>query len=337
MVDFPVASPPGASSRSRRIPQLDAVRMALRAPSSTIVVLMVWDDGSTPTAGGRRRTMDLEDRRNSLLVEPDWVWAHRHDPTVRIIDCGSNGSNSSAAYDRAHVPEAVRLPVHGWLKDVEFGVHVVGPEEFATTMRGLGVSDATTVVVYDDFNSTFATRLWWVLKYYGHRDVRVLNGGFRRWLVEGRPMSNPPVTPEPGMFEARPNPDLIAGLDDMRSGVGNPDVQILNVLPESWYHGRVNPFRNERVGHIPGSVNLSIEQFLVSDDDPSFRPSDELQDVVYQAGLVGDKETIIHCQAGVRTTLAFFVLALLGWERQRAYDASMAEWANRHDTPLIAG
>lgn len=275
-----------------------------------------------------------EGARDGLVVEPDWLWEHRHDRSVRIIDCGSIYSGSSDAYDRVHLPEAVHLPVHGWLKDTEFDLHVIGGDELSAIMTALGVTDRTTVVVYDDYNSTFATRLWWVLTYYGHGDVRVLNGGFRRWLAEGRPLSNRPAAAAPGGFHARPDSTLIADLESVSAAIDDPDVQILNVLTEDWYHGRVNPYGNERVGHIPGSVNLPIERFLVSDDDPSFRPVDELRATVNAAGIVPSKETIIHCQAGVRTTLAFFVLTMLGWKHVRAYDASMAEWANRHDTPL---
>jgi thiosulfate/3-mercaptopyruvate sulfurtransferase len=274
------------------------------------------------------------DARIAQLVEPEWLWDHHRDPSVRVIDCGSIASGSSDAYDRAHLPEAVHLPVHGWLKEREFGVHVIGPDELSAIMVGLGVSESTTVVAYDDYNSTFATRLWWVLAHYGHRDVRVLDGGFRRWLTEGRPLSNRPANVRPGSFRSRPTTELFADLDRVRASVGDPDVQILNVLTEDWYHGRVNPWGNDRVGHIPGSVNLPIERFLVSDDDPSFRSLEELQAIVHDSGLVPDRATIIHCQAGVRTALAFFVLTLLGWRKLRAYDASMAEWANLEDTPL---
>jgi thiosulfate/3-mercaptopyruvate sulfurtransferase len=275
-----------------------------------------------------------EGARGGPVVEPGWLWEHRHEPSVRIIDCGATLCGSSDAYDRVHLPEAVHLPVHGWLKETEFGRHVIGTDELSAIMTALGVTSRTTVVAYDDYNSTYATRLWWVLTYYGHSDVRVLNGGFRRWLAEGRPLSNRPAAAAPGEFHARPDSTLIADLERVAAAIDDPDVQILNVLTEDWYHGRVNPYGNARVGHIPGSVNLPIEQFLVSDDDPSFRPVEELRATVQAARIVPSKETIIHCQAGIRTTLAFLVLTMLGWEHVRAYDASMAEWANRQDTPL---
>jgi 3-mercaptopyruvate sulfurtransferase SseA len=124
-------------------------------------------------------------------------------------------------------------------------------------------------------------------------------------------------------------------LDDLMSKVGEPGVQILNVLPETFYRGIENPFGNKRVGHIPGSRNIPSEKFLTADDRHVFKSAAELQAILSEAGLSPANESIIHCQAGVRTTVGFFVLALLGWDRVRAYDASMAEWANRDDTALV--
>jgi len=108
----------------------------------------------------------------------------------------------------------------------------------------------------------------------------------------------------------------------------------LNVLPEEFYRGTENPFGNKRVGHIPGSLNLPIEKFLTSDDRRVFKPASQLRAILAEVGLSPENESIIYCQGGIRTTVGFFVLSLLSWDRMRAYDAAMAEWANRDDTPL---
>jgi thiosulfate/3-mercaptopyruvate sulfurtransferase len=274
--------------------------------------------------------LDLDYARPELLAEPDWVWEHRDDPGVRVVDCGS-----ADAYARAHIPMAVALSVDGWLKEPEGGVHVMGPEAFATLMGRLGVSEDTTVVAYDDFNTTYATRLWWVLNYYGHTAAKVLNGGWHRWLSEERPMTFHETAPEPGRFSARANEDIMCRLNYLKGRYDHPDVQVLNVLAAAHYRGEANPFGNKRVGHIPGSVNIPIEEFLTDDDRGVFKPAWALRAVLDKAGLSPDKETVVHCQAGIRTTLGFFVLSLLSWDRIRAYDAAMAEWANQDDTPLV--
>lgn len=246
-----------------------------------------------------------------------------------MIDCGSTD-----AYERAHIPEAVALSVDGWLKEPEGGVHVMGPETFGHLMNNLGVSDDTTVVAYDDFTTTYAARLWWVLNYYGHSDAKVLNGWWQRWMTEDRPMTFHETEPEPGQFTPRPDEDVICRLDYLKEHFDDPGVQVLNVLSPGFFWGEENPFGNKRVGHIPGSVNLPIEDFLTDDERGVFRPASELRAVVKRESLSQERESVVHCQAGIRTALGFFVLSLLGWDRIRAYDAAMAEWANRDDTPL---
>jgi thiosulfate/3-mercaptopyruvate sulfurtransferase len=270
--------------------------------------------------------------RTELLIEPESLWEQRNETNFRIIDLGSEG-----AYGRAHIPGAVRLPVHPWLKETEGGVHVMNADTFSSLMSGVGVSNETRVVAYDAFNTSFATRLWWVLNFYGHTNVQVLNGGWHRWIAEGRQVTTKGITPPAGSFAPAPEEAIICRLDDVKAAVENPDIQILNVLTEGWYRGTVNPFDNKRVGRIPGSVNIPIERFLTDDDRQTFRSAPELQAIVRDAGLSPEKETIVHCQAGIRTTMGVFVLALLGWDRVRAYDASMAEWANRDDTAMVVG
>ena len=130
------------------------------------------------------------------------------------------------------------------------------------------------------------------------------------------------------------NPDIMCRLDYLKERFDDPDVKVLNVLWETHFRGEANPFGTKRVGHIPGSVNIPIEEFLTQDDRGVFKSARELGAILDKADISRDHELIVHCYAGVRTTLGFFVLRLLGWDRVRAYDAAMAEWANRDDTPL---
>ncbi len=279
--------------------------------------------------------------RPELLAEPDWLWEHRDDPTLRVVDCGD-----PAAYGRAHIPGAVRLlekdgteqSVPGqWLKDPSDPRHVMTPEAFAALMERIGVSDGTTVVAYDDYNGTFATRLWWALAYYGHGAAKVLNGGWQRWVDEGRPVTFRETAPERGRFTPRPNEAMRVRLDELKDRHAEPGVRVVNVLWPAMYAGTDNRFGNQRAGHIPGSVNLPIERFFADEVVPVLKPAHQLGAVLAAVGLSPERETVIHCQAGVRTTMGIFVTSLLGWDRVRAYEASLAEWANRDDTPLERG
>jgi thiosulfate/3-mercaptopyruvate sulfurtransferase len=294
------------------------------------------------------RSTDLGYMRPDLLAEPDWLWKHRNDRSLRLVDCAT-----ADAYERAHIPGSVRLPVDMWIKEPEGAINrwaetmqgpppavrVTGPESFAETIGSLGVADATTVVCYDDSMAggevlAYATRLWWVLNYYGHTNTKVLNGGWHRWVVEGRPITYHETDSEPARFSATPNDAMICHLDYLLHRYADDDVQVINVLPEGWFLGTDNPFHNRRLGHIPGSVNIPANRFLTDRDPPVFKSAPELETLLHEAGLTPEKETIVHCQAGIWTTLCVFALYLLGWKRVRAYDASMSEWANRDDTPL---
>ncbi len=268
-----------------------------------------------------------------LLAEPDWLAAHLPDPAVRIIDCGLPD-----AYGRAHIPGAVGLPVHHYIKEPDpgggpFGVHVMAQADFEALMGSLGVDGATTVVVYDDDNARPATRLWWVLNYYGHANVKVLNGGWQRWLSEGRPVTFHVAAPAPAVFTARVTPAIWASADYLRDRLGAPSCQVLDARSDGEWLGTEDR-GNRRVGHVPGARHLEWSRSVDPGDSRKFLAAEALERIVVDAGLVRGRETITYCQAGVRAAHAAFVLALLGFEAVRVYDGSMREWANRADTPL---
>jgi thiosulfate/3-mercaptopyruvate sulfurtransferase len=282
---------------------------------------------------------DVTYPRADLLAEPEWLSTRLEDPALRVIDCGD-----AVAYARAHIPGAASLLAHvtrdlvaegNWLKNPRDPLHVIDADQAATVFGALGIGPETTVVAYDSYNGSHATRLWWVLAYYGHDAVRVLNGGWQRWLEERRPATFRSTTPEPATFMPRPNDELISRLADVKRRHADPDVQVVNVLWPEQYDGIDNPFGNPRVGHIPGSVNVPIERFLVDEEVPTLKPAAELRSVFQEAGLGPDRETVFHCQAGVRTTMGVFVAALLGWDRVRAFDAAMAEWSRDPEAPLV--
>ncbi len=226
--------------------------------------------------------------RPELLAEPDWLWEHRDDASVRVIDCAALD-----AYRRAHIPGAVGLPVHFYIKDAVEEAHVMPPEAFAELMVKLGVSDDTTVVTYDDNNSLVATRLWWVLNYYGHTNTKVLNGGWHRWLTEGRPVTFHQTRPEPGRFTPRPNESLICRLDDLKAKLEDPNVQIMDMRTDEEWLG-TNDRGNKRAGHVPGAVHLEWLNYITSDDRRVFKPAAELRAMLREAGISPESEVVTY-------------------------------------------
>ena len=271
--------------------------------------------------------------RPELLAEPDWLEQHANDPNIRIIDCAT-----LEAYRRAHIPGAVQLPVHYYIKEdgppgEDHGTFVMGPEAFEHLMSQLGVSADTTVVTYDDNNALVAARLWWVLKYYGHDNARVLNGGWHRWLTEGRRVTFHGAKPPTGTFKARPRPELIADADYLMANGAEAGANVMDCRTDGEWEG-ANSRGNKRSGRVPGASHLEWLRFVTRDDARTFLSAEECQALLDEAGITRENPTITYCQGGIRAAHAAFVLDLLGYEDVRVYDGSMRDWANREDTPL---
>lgn len=283
--------------------------------------------------------------RPELVAEPAWLGAHGDDAGVRVIDCGSVTPSweppqppARDDFDRSHIPGALPLNVHNWIKDPAHRLVVLRPPGFRAAMEALGVSGKTTVVVYDRFAGLYASRLWWALAYHGHDRAKVLDGGLDRWLEEGWPVTEQQSpAPERGRFVPRSRPALVCGQAEIRDRLHDPGFRLLDTRSAEEFSGTKSA-GNRRVGHIPGAVHLDWRDLLTAGDRPRLRPAAELIRTFQEAGLERGDEIVTYCQAGVRAAFAAFVLTALGWPRVRVYDASMAEWANRDDTPMtVAG
>ncbi len=269
-----------------------------------------------------------------LLAEPDWLAQHLDDANVRIVDCAT-----LEAYRRAHIPGAVQLPVHFYLKEddpegTDHGTFVTPPTAFEKLMGQLGVGPETTVVTYDDNNALVASRLWWVLKYYGHDKAKVLNGGWHRWLTENRPVSFHAVKPPAATFTVRPRPELYASAEYLIAQHTDPGCNVMDARTDGEWDG-TNDRGNRRAGRVPNARHLEWLRFVSRDDSRKFLPAEECQRLLDEAGISRERPTITYCQGGIRAAHAAFVLELLGYRDVRVYDGSMRDWANRDDTPLV--
>jgi thiosulfate/3-mercaptopyruvate sulfurtransferase len=275
----------------------------------------------------------MEYAHPELLAEPEWLARHLDDPNVRIIDCAT-----VEAYRRAHIPGALQLPVHYYIKEdgppgSDHGTFVMAPDRFAALMGQLGVSNDTLVVTYDDNNALVASRLWWVLKYYGHDNVKVLNGGWHRWLTEGRPVTFHGAKAAPAAFRVRPRPEIVADAEYLKAHHADPACNVLDARTDEEWAG-TNSRGNKRIGRVPNARHLEWVRFVGRDDTRKFLPADQIQALLDEAGISRSRPTITYCQGGIRAAHAAFVLELLGYDDIRVYDGSMRDWANRDDTPL---
>lgn len=226
--------------------------------------------------------------RSDLLVETTWLEHHLDDPDIRVVDC-----DPPDAYIRAHIPGSVSVGNDHYLKDPTNGLHVMPPDAISELFGKLGINSDTLVVAYEGRNQPWAARLWWVLNYYGHKKVRILNGGFRSWIDEGRPVTRvvPDVTPK--VFIASPETPLIALNSDIRSAIGRSDSVIWDVRSRGEYVGEVTR-GNKHAGHIPGAIHLEWNDMIRDDGTGKFKSPEDITAVLLSKGITPDKQVYTY-------------------------------------------
>ncbi len=262
-----------------------------------------------------------------MLVETEWLAQHVNDPDVRIVDL-----RSAEAYAEGHIPNAVHLDP-GRLRDTtDHLLYVPPPERFAALMSELGIGDRTRVVAYDDLGGQAAARLWLLLDYYGHTTCSLLNGGWRKWVTEGRLVSRDIPRFEKAEFHIRTNPSTICTAPELASKLRADAVVIIDTRSPEEYRGE--RVLGARGGHIPGALNVEWRMNLIEGDTPVFKSAAELHRLYESLGVTKDKEIITYCQGGGRAAHTLFVLRLLGYTKSRSYYGSWQDWSTRPELPV---
>src|SRR5438067_6831396 len=236
-----------------------------------------------------------------ILVDPAWLQEHLNDANLRVVDC-----DRFESWERAHIPGAVPTKEH-YYKDPTNPLFIMGAEQFAATMGEMGIGDDTLVVGYDNLGARYSGRLWWCLNYYGHPQARILNGGWPRWLKEGRPISIDPVKVASARFTAKARAEIYATADDVKAAIGRAGSLILDVRSEGEWQGKESR-GNKRAGRIPGSVHIEWLNNLTPDEVHALKPAAELRAMFEKEGVSPDREIITVCQAGIRAAQAAMTL-----------------------------
>jgi thiosulfate/3-mercaptopyruvate sulfurtransferase len=271
---------------------------------------------------------------SEVLVSADWAKAHLDDPNVRFVEVDVD----TTAYEQSHIPGAVAW---NWTSQLADGIRrdIATREVFSALLRESGIGPDTTIVLYGDNNNWFAAWAYWQLKLFGHRDVRILNGGRKYWLDNGLPLTTDvPSYPASSYELGEPDFALRAFRDDILPRIGDPSLALVDVRSPAEFNGEViaPPGMTEtaqRAGHIPGAASIPWAQTVR--EDGTFKSADELRDLYAAKGVTPDKDVIAYCRIGERSSHSWFVLhELLGFERVRNYDGSWTEWGSMVGVPI---
>ncbi|MDA1312630.1 MAG: sulfurtransferase [Acidobacteria bacterium] len=272
-----------------------------------------------------------------MLVSTDWVAEHSGDDGVRIVEVDVDTS----AYDEGHIAGAV-----GWAWNTQLcdtvQRDIIPAGDFGKLMSSSGIGNETTVVLYGDNNNWFAAWALWQLKIYGHGDVRLMNGGRKKWIAEGRDLAQDVPSPAALSYAAAaPDNSIRTFLPEVFKAVSAGTVELVDVRSPDEFSGKILsppglPETCQRGGHIPGASNIPWAK--ACNEDGTFKSTDELRALYEEAGITGNKPVIAYCRIGERSSHSWFVLKyLLGLSGVTNYDGSWTEWGNLVGVPVERG
>jgi thiosulfate/3-mercaptopyruvate sulfurtransferase len=268
------------------------------------------------------------------LINTEEVAQRLGDPNMRVVEVDTD----TTAYDQGHIPGAVGWNWTNQLCDTLVR-DIIPRQELEDLLGNSGISNDTTIVLYGDNNNWFAAWAFWQLKMYGHRDVRLMNGGRKKWLEEGRTLTTEKPNISPASYTARePDLSLRAFLPEVREAMERNGTGMVDVRSPQEYTGEVLappnlPETCQRGGHIPGAKNIPWGK--ACNDDGTFKSYDDLLTLYEGMGITRDKPVITYCRIGERSSHSWFALSyLLGYPKVKNYDGSWTEWGNLVGAPV---
>jgi len=271
------------------------------------------------------------------LVSTDWVAQHASDPNVRVVEVDVD----TKAYEEGHVPGAIGWAWNSQLCDT-LRRDILPKDKLEELLASSGISNDTTIVIYGDNNNWFAAWAFWQLKIYGHNDVRLMNGGRKKWLAEGRELTTDVPKPASATYRTSgPDNSLRAFLPQVQAALEAGNYNMVDVRSPQEFTGEILappglPETCQRGGHIPTA--RSIPWGKACNDDGTFKSADDLKAVYAGEGVDGSKPVIAYCRIGERSSHTWFVLKyLLGFNKVLNYDGSWTEWGNLVGAPVERG
>ena len=288
---------------------------------------------------------DAAYRYPEALVSGAWLQDQLSDPELRVYDCtvylhpevGTGRpyriESGRADYDASHIPGAGFLDLQADFSkaDSPFRFTMLDPAAATAAFARHGIGNDSRVILYSRKNVQWSTRFWWMLRSIGFDNAAILDGGFDKWLADGRPVSAAPSSYAPAALTSRPRPGLFVDKQAVQAAIGDPDVCTINALGAALHRGE-DP-RYGRPGHIPGSSNVPVLD-LLQEESLTVVPPTTAEQAFADAGATRNKKIITYCGGGIAATMDAFILHQLGYEDIAVYDNSMSEWATDPTLPL---
>ncbi|MFC4601753.1 sulfurtransferase [Cohnella hongkongensis] len=275
------------------------------------------------------------------IVSVRWVLARLYEPDLVVVDCRFQLGQPEAgrkAYEESHIPGAVYMDLE---KDLSgpLGEHggrhpLPDAAELAARFGRAGIGSDTRVIAYDDQGGAMASRLWWLLKYLGHENVFVMDGGYSAWKEAGCPVSAEQKIVVPAQFLATVQHNMLVEVDDVRESLGTGRYVLIDSREAPRYRGEVEPI-DPAAGHIPGARNLFWAE--VRRADGSWKNADEQLERFASAGLSPDDEIVVYCGSGVTATPNVLALQEAGFSRVKLYAGSWSDWISYPENPIATG
>ena len=272
--------------------------------------------------------------RDDVLVSTQWVADHLDDPNVKLIEVDVD----TTQYDEGHAPGAIGF---NWTSQLQDQVRrdIASREQIETLLGEAGVNNGDTVILYGDNNNWFAAYAFWLLTMYGHRDLKLMDGGRKKWVDEGRPATKDAPKAAATSYKAKDlDLSLRARSDDVLKAVNSGKTALVDVRSPAEYNGEIMappglPETAQRMGHIPGAQSVPWGQAV--NEDGTFKSDDELKQLYGAKGIAGDKDVIAYCRIGERSSHTWFALKyLLGYKNVKNYDGSWTEWGSMVGMPI---
>lgn len=261
---------------------------------------------------------------NPVIVSVTWLLDHLNDANVRVLDARVSDPRLPMGYRASHIPNAVPFDLnHDLYEMAPGGPRMKACDAIAQTLSERGIANDSTLVLYDEGTGPLAGTVYWLLKYLGHDDVRVLNGGWHAWQLAHAPTSKEVPQVQPVSYAANVDENQHSTAEWIQENSTRADVLLLDARTDGEYY----------MGHIPNAVNLSFDE-AIDFASQGLKSENDLRAQFEAVGATSDKEVVVYCGSGARSAHTFMVLQALGYPRVRNYKGSMQDWAHRRGLPL---